>query len=379
MADDRHGESTMARLVEGVRKMFHPTMYGDELRNATSLKVHLQVCGDVWEYAECTGDDAHICVQPEGHADKPIGQRLRHKCSCGAMWSTTTSADAPLPDITDHRLPEKAFQADPNHGLHYVSPETVERYSKWHRENGRCGEVKPAYLDQPNHYCITPKMGDRHAPGHPRQHRCGCGYVWETIQEAVLQGAPHSTCRELLEGGMVMRYHAEPGVPKTQTVADHTWRAMLLMARLWPEHTHNALLALLYHDVAERYTGDCPHPVKLEFDDVRRALDKAEDAINVRFGIARYFDDLTDEEAAWVRACDWLEAALWCLDLVVAGNKHAGAAHNKLARALRKLGDRLPEAIRREHDAAVQARHLDGTVDSIKVEWLGDVTTPVEK
>ena len=66
----------------------------------------------------------------------------------------------------------------------------------------------------------------------------------------------------LLRGGDVLRYHAEGRHLQPQSVAEHTWRMLVILLHLWPNSSKELILAVLYHDVAECYTGDFPRNSK---------------------------------------------------------------------------------------------------------------------
>ena len=64
--------------------------------------------------------------------------------------------------------------------------------------------------------------------------------------------------RKRLQGGHVLRYHTRPEVSHGQTVADHTCRVLTIATTLWPDVSKEAMLYILYHDVAEGELGDLP-------------------------------------------------------------------------------------------------------------------------
>lgn len=121
----------------------------------------------------------------------------------------------------------------------------------------------------------------------------------------------------LMISGAVRRYHTHPHVIGHQSVAEHTFRAMALMIGLWPRYTANALTALLCHDGAEAEVGDVPSPAKRAFPELHKHLTAAEDAVLERLELNF---TLTDEERLWVKMCDYLEGAHFCLDQCRMGN-----------------------------------------------------------
>jgi 5'-deoxynucleotidase YfbR-like HD superfamily hydrolase len=65
-----------------------------------------------------------------------------------------------------------------------------------------------------------------------------------------------------LRSGQTMRYHTTPHIGQGQTVAEHSWRAAVLMHTIWPDVSRDAILYMMYHDAAEQELGDLPAPTK---------------------------------------------------------------------------------------------------------------------
>lgn len=108
-----------------------------------------------------------------------------------------------------------------------------------------------------------------------------------------------------LRSGQTMRYHTVPHVGAGQTVAEHAWRATVLLHTLWPnEVSRNAVLYMLYHDAAEQELGDIPAPTKWANDTLREEYEHIERnhmvSLEVNF-------DLTPDEQRCCKMADMLE------------------------------------------------------------------------
>lgn len=80
-----------------------------------------------------------------------------------------------------------------------------------------------------------------------------------------------------LRSGQTLRYHTVPHVGNGQTVAEHAWRATVLLHTLWPQYaTRDAVLYMLYHDSAEQELGDIPAPTKWKNERLHEEYDNLE-------------------------------------------------------------------------------------------------------
>lgn len=128
----------------------------------------------------------------------------------------------------------------------------------------------------------------------------------------------HLRARIMREGGQLQRCHGTPHHGE-YSVAEHSWQAAMLLRMLHPSAPPELIWAVMFHDVAERFTGDVPHPAKTECRALRDALQLAEERHMRVLGL---HETLTEEEQQWVRAVDILELYLWCLDQEDLGNKN---------------------------------------------------------
>jgi hypothetical protein len=109
-----------------------------------------------------------------------------------------------------------------------------------------------------------------------------------------------------LRSGQTLRYHTTPHIGNGQTVAEHAWRATVLLHTLWPEYaTQNAILFMLYHDSAEQELGDLPAPTKWKNERLHEEYDHLErhhmsHKLEINF-------DLTANETQCCKMADMLE------------------------------------------------------------------------
>jgi len=116
-----------------------------------------------------------------------------------------------------------------------------------------------------------------------------------------------------LRSGQTMRYHTTPHIGQGQTVAEHSWRACVLMHTLWPQYvTKAAIVWVLYHDSAEQELGDIPAPAKWRFSELLRGYSEGELTVEHELEIHEHYDALTPDEKVIVAMADMLE----CLDHV---------------------------------------------------------------
>lgn len=121
-----------------------------------------------------------------------------------------------------------------------------------------------------------------------------------------------------LLGGYVMRYHSTPEVGSGQSVGEHTWRACVILQTLWPDTSHEALLHMLYHDVAEAEFGDLPSPVKLKYAGLAKEYSNVEKEYEKELGV--HFS-LNKKEAERCKMADMLESILHCAQQLLLGNR----------------------------------------------------------
>lgn len=135
-------------------------------------------------------------------------------------------------------------------------------------------------------------------------------------QVAILREASH------VERGHTIPHHG------SYTVGQHSLDMMSLAWLLMPVVTRNVMLAIMFHDFPERWTGDMPGPTKLGEPMLAKAMAKIEARIEKNMG---WRIELTEDERVWVQALDKLECFLWANDQLRMGNANANAIIGNLA------------------------------------------------
>ena len=132
---------------------------------------------------------------------------------------------------------------------------------------------------------------------------------------------PSSALADLLTtrllGGQGTRYHTRPEVGENQSVAEHTWRALVILNTLWPEASKQAMLYLLYHDVTEAELGDLPATTKWKYqflaEEYRRAEAEHTKTLKIDY-------EITEREKSICKMADMLELVLHCYGKLQKGN-----------------------------------------------------------
>lgn len=120
----------------------------------------------------------------------------------------------------------------------------------------------------------------------------------------------------LRECSKVERCHTNPH-HGSYTNGQHSFDMLTLAAELMPDVTRNVLLAIMYHDFPERWTGDTPSPAKDGDPAFAKGIADREDHIERIMG---WKVELTHDELMWVKALDKLELFLWSKDQLAMGN-----------------------------------------------------------
>jgi len=142
------------------------------------------------------------------------------------------------------------------------------------------------------------------------------------------------------EGGNVERAHTLPHIG-SYTVGKHSFDAVSLLLVLHPNPSLQLVKAVLWHDVAERWTGDTPATAKWSSAELKACLENLEDGINKQLDIP-HGSELEPDEIWWLRSVDRIELYLWAKDQMTLGNGGAAVLVDNLAEWFRK--NRLPEA-----------------------------------
>jgi len=156
------------------------------------------------------------------------------------------------------------------------------------------------------------------------------------VTEALIRRA-----QALREGGHTERLHTVPHHQEA-SVAKHSWNMATLLLVLHPRHSHQLLLAVLLHDVAERWIGDTPAPAKYSIHPaLAPVLHEAESRVEGVLGIT---PDLMPEEKLWLKALDMLELVLFAEDELALGNRHMEQTLKNARSVLN--GDWVPALVR---------------------------------
>ena len=138
------------------------------------------------------------------------------------------------------------------------------------------------------------------------------------------------------EASQVERSHTTPH-HGSYTVGQHSFDMLTLLVTLYPDCRKELMLAVMYHDIAERWTGDIPHPAKQAHPEFAKQLAKLEARINRTLGI---HVELTEMERFWLKGLDVVEYMLWCCNQAALGNKNVEKNHAKTVRWLQT--NRIP-------------------------------------
>ena len=115
--------------------------------------------------------------------------------------------------------------------------------------------------------------------------------------------------------GRTRRFHTERIIGE-ETVFHHTASTAILLLTLVPEECTSKLIeAVLRHDLEEGITGDIPAPVKWRCQGI---IDEMESATRESYGIPSV--DLSDRESKLLKAADFLDATMTCLEQRMLGN-----------------------------------------------------------
>lgn len=139
--------------------------------------------------------------------------------------------------------------------------------------------------------------------------------------------------RAQLEGGRVKRCHTADYIGHYDN-AQHSFNMCILYLALHPEPKFRVVKAILYHDLAERFTGDLPAPALIEFPELREGIKKVEAHCRKVMGVEI---DIEEEEAHWVHTIDKVEHYLWAVRQVSMGNTRVEHHLRKLELILAQL------------------------------------------
>jgi 5'-deoxynucleotidase len=163
---------------------------------------------------------------------------------------------------------------------------------------------------------------------------------------------------EVWSAGRVKRYHIHH-LNSPQSVADHTFGVAAIVSILWPYSSVELLRAAIFHDIAEKFTGDMPGPVKREYPELKKLMDDAERVVMLRMGLIKYHEDsLSPEDRKKLKAADYMEALLFCIAEETSGNRHISYAITNCYNYICEID--LPEATTVAEILMMHHRHFMG-------------------
>lgn len=124
------------------------------------------------------------------------------------------------------------------------------------------------------------------------------------------------------EAAEVKRCHNFPW-QGSYTVGQHSFNMLTLAHHLMPKAslTRGLIMAITFHDLAERMVGDMPAPFKWAMPEVDEALHQTE--ADVLRAANMEMPQLFPFERKWLKALDRIELWLACHDQVALGNTNA--------------------------------------------------------
>lgn len=121
--------------------------------------------------------------------------------------------------------------------------------------------------------------------------------------------------RMIRNGNKVKRYHTvDTLVP--ETVGHHSANVAHIVLAISTDCRKELLVAALFHDVAEQYTGDVPATAKWASDKLAKALKEVEESYSMN-----YAEDLTAHERCILKQADMLDLCFKCVEEYQLGNK----------------------------------------------------------
>lgn len=144
------------------------------------------------------------------------------------------------------------------------------------------------------------------------------------------------------EAGAVERCHVIPHVGE-YTVATHCYNMVSMLMVLHPNPSVALIKTLLWHDGAERWVGDLPHPAKRWSTALRAGYDEAQLNALQHWEMYEGFEGLEDDDYRWLNALDTLELWVWCHDQIAFGNRHCEKTLVYLTRNIAAQLSRFPE------------------------------------
>lgn len=144
------------------------------------------------------------------------------------------------------------------------------------------------------------------------------------------------------EASLVERCHVLPHVG-SYNIGFHTYGVATLCHLLWPDQPQ-LVIAALFHDTPERWTGDVPSQVIKANPAVAGTLSQLDADITGMLNLPCEHH-LNDVDFARFKACDRLEFWLWCRDQLAFGNQMILNAMESIEDTLESDNNTPPEVL----------------------------------
>ena len=159
--------------------------------------------------------------------------------------------------------------------------------------------------------------------------------------------------QRMREASRVERSHTMPH-HGSYSVGQHSFDMLTLLISLYPDCSKELMVAVMFHDLAERWTGDIPQPAKLSDGEFGKRLAQVEARVSKRLG---WTVQLDEQDRFWLVGLDVVEYHLWAKEQIAMGNQNAQTA---LARTVVWLqNNRIPTELADFVDEHVWTRTPD--------------------
>lgn len=120
------------------------------------------------------------------------------------------------------------------------------------------------------------------------------------------------------ECSRVERSHTTPH-HGSYTVGQHSFDMLTLLIALYPDCRKELMLAVMFHDFAERWTGDIPSPAKASDGEFGKKLAQIELKVTRTLGLQIKLEEM---ERFWLKGLDVVEYLLWAKEQLALGNQN---------------------------------------------------------
>lgn len=146
------------------------------------------------------------------------------------------------------------------------------------------------------------------------------------------------------EAGNVIRNHNWQTI-RNQTDGHHSYNAAMIYMIMNPDPKMDVLFELLVHDLGERGAGDLPAPARWSDPVLAERYEDLEEKVRSNFGLGGY-DDWSTEDMLWIKTCDALEFAMYCLEERHLGNRYSETKLDAVVESLLARYDAIPSQLK---------------------------------